>query len=276
MNHAMLGAEDAEEQAATCDARRASRVISSAFHSSLFILTKKLKAKPVAALLSKIVSLLQLLSFLFSKVSPSSAGREGGLASALRRSPGGLLAFARRLAPLGDFFVQLLVRLPHRIAVPPPLLLPLQDLAWADSPALLPLSWVSKLTTVAGYKQWFSAGSYLALYYISLGWVAMFCGLFAYAILSFAAGNIRYLWPLHMLRAVGSFSASVLFVPMFTLLLSNFQCQDVKEVRGAGVHAFRTPWRGVSGCADAEACCSRNKSWLRACAKFGHVPRPRE
>jgi hypothetical protein len=77
MNHAMLGAEDAKEQTASCDARRASRVISSAFHSSLFILTKKLKAKPVAALLSKIVSLLQLLSFLFSKVGSRSTGLRG-------------------------------------------------------------------------------------------------------------------------------------------------------------------------------------------------------
>jgi hypothetical protein len=44
-------------------------VLSQAFHSSLFILTKKLRSSPLAALLSKIISLLQLLSFLFAKVS---------------------------------------------------------------------------------------------------------------------------------------------------------------------------------------------------------------
>jgi hypothetical protein len=107
----------------------------------------------------------------------------------------------------------------------------LQDLTWAQSPSIQPVSWLSTLTTVAGWKRFFAPGSYLTLFYISLAWVAVFCALFAYAVGSFAAGNIRFLWPLRVLRAIGSFSASVLYVPMLTLLLSNFQCQDTAQVR---------------------------------------------
>lgn len=61
-----IGEDDEERQ--SCSYRRAGAVLSQAFHSSLFILTKRLRSSPLAALLSKIISLLQLLSFLFAKV----------------------------------------------------------------------------------------------------------------------------------------------------------------------------------------------------------------
>lgn len=53
-----------------------------------------------------------------------------------------------------------------------------------------------------------------------------FVGLTAWAMQSFVRNKFAVLWPLKLLRSIGSFSATVLYIPLFTLLMSGFQCQD--------------------------------------------------
>ena len=68
------------------------------------------------------------------------------------------------------------------------------------------------------------APQYLAFYYLSLAYVAVFVGLFAWALVSFLRNSWPILWPLRVLRALGGLSATTLFIPLFHLLLSGFDC----------------------------------------------------
>jgi hypothetical protein len=92
-----------------------------------------------------------------------------------------------------------------------------------------PVRFFLALTTVHGYWYYFTPTSYLGLYYFSLAWVAIFLGVTVWAMQSFVRNDFAVLWPLKLLRAIGSFSATVLYIPLFTLLMSGFQCQDEKS-----------------------------------------------
>jgi len=92
-----------------------------------------------------------------------------------------------------------------------------------------PVKFILALTTVHGYWDYFTNSSYLGLYYFSLAWVTIFIGLTVWAMQSFVRNQFAALWPLKLLRSIGSFSATVLYIPLFTLLMSGFQCQDHEE-----------------------------------------------
>lgn len=82
------------------------------------------------------------------------------------------------------------------------------------------------LTTINGYAHWFTGFAFLGLFYFSLVWVAVLVSLFVWAAVSFARGSFAALWPLQLLRAIGSTSATLLFIPMVTLLLAGFRCEE--------------------------------------------------
>lgn len=61
--------------------------------------------------------------------------------------------------------------------------------------------------------------------------------LFVWATISLMGGTVTVLWPLHLLRAIGTFSATSAFIPILTLLLSGFEC--------GGSNAERETYSGV-------------------------------
>ena len=67
---------------------------------------------------------------------------------------------------------------------------------------------------------------FFILFYSALVWVSLFCVLQAWTMFSFIRGNIPVIWPLKVLRVVANVSASVAFIPLFSMLLSVFQCGD--------------------------------------------------
>jgi hypothetical protein len=54
--------------------------------------------------------------------------------------------------------------------------------------------------------------------------VAVFLSLFAWATYSFFHNRFSVLWPLKLLRSIGTVSASVAFIPLFQVLMSSYQC----------------------------------------------------
>ena len=98
-------------------------------------------------------------------------------------------------------------------------------------PTIGPLRTVSGLTTVAGYLDLFSSSVYLAFFYLSLIYVAVFVSLFGWAITCFVRNNWPVLWPLKVLRAMGGLSATTLFIPLLYLLMSGFNCGDGVRAR---------------------------------------------
>lgn len=79
-----------------------------------------------------------------------------------------------------------------------------------------PVKLVLGLTAISGYTQWFDFQTYVALYYFAVVWVVVFLGLFVWSALSLMTGSVTALWPLYLLRGIGSFSASGAFIPIFT------------------------------------------------------------
>lgn len=96
-------------------------------------------------------------------------------------------------------------------------------------PTIRPVKFILGLTTVHGYWSYFTPSVYLGLYYFALSWVTIFICLTIWAMTSFVRNQFAALWPLKLLRAIGTFSASVLYIPLFTLLMSGFQCDDTES-----------------------------------------------
>lgn len=67
---------------------------------------------------------------------------------------------------------------------------------------------------------------YLTLFYLAIAYVAVLVGLFVWALLCFIRNSWPVLWPLKALRAMGGLSATTLFIPLFYLLMSGFNCGD--------------------------------------------------
>ena len=91
-------------------------------------------------------------------------------------------------------------------------------------PTVAPVRFVLGLVTVGGYKSLMSPAAYFSLYYLSLVWASTFVILVAWAMQSFVRSSFSALWPLKLLRSIGTFSATVAFIPLFTLLMSGFDC----------------------------------------------------
>lgn len=95
---------------------------------------------------------------------------------------------------------------------------PAVDLRW--SPAIGPLRTVSGVTSITFYYPLMSPDAFLAVYFVGFVFVLLFLGLMLYGASSFSHGEVAFLWPLRLLRAIGSVSATILFIPLLTLLLS--------------------------------------------------------
>jgi hypothetical protein len=111
--------------------------------------------------------------------------------------------------------------------------------AWQET-TIKPVRFVLALTTVHGYWSYFTPSIYLGLFYFSLVWVTLFIGLTIWAMQSFVRNQFTVLWPLKILRSIGTFSASVLYIPLFTLLMSGFQCNMAENPfwGGAGYNCY--------------------------------------
>lgn len=72
----------------------------------------------------------------------------------------------------------------------------------------------------------------------------------AWAMRSFTKGEIGSLWPIRLLAAIGTFSASVAFIPLITVLLSTFQC-DTHELPFWQVSDEKTDGRSDRSQADS-------------------------
>jgi hypothetical protein len=79
-----------------------------------------------------------------------------------------------------------------------------------------------------------TAGVYLFFFYLSLLYVSVLVGLFVWAIYCFVLNNWPVLWPLKMLRSMGSLSATTLFIPLLYLLVSGFSCGDKVSTAARG------------------------------------------
>lgn len=120
----------------------------------------------------------------------------------------GVLAGVVRLLQLAAFVLQA----SHAYTIP-----------W-DAAIVAPLRTAAGVVTLEYYWDRVSAPTYHAIFFLACAWVALFLSLFAYAGLSFSTGDVRVLWPLRLLLAIGSLSATVGFVPLLEALLSVFQC----------------------------------------------------
>ncbi len=79
---------------------------------------------------------------------------------------------------------------------------------------------------------WYSSMNttvFLTLFYASLVWVTVFLGLTVWCTICFVNNSFPVMWPFKMLRAIGTLSGTVLFIPLFTLLLSTWQCELYKD-----------------------------------------------
>ena len=67
---------------------------------------------------------------------------------------------------------------------------------------------------------------YLVAFYCALIYVALLMSLFVWALVCFVRNEWPVLWPLKVLRAMGGLSATTLFIPLFYLLMSGYNCGD--------------------------------------------------
>ena len=67
---------------------------------------------------------------------------------------------------------------------------------------------------------------YLVAFYCALIYVALLMSLFVWALVCFVRNEWPVLWPLKALRAMGGLSATTLFIPLFYLLMSGYNCGD--------------------------------------------------
>ena len=89
---------------------------------------------------------------------------------------------------------------------------------------------LSGVTGINFYYHYMGPTTFLTIYFIGFAWVLTFLGLFVYGGFTFSRGEVAYLWPLRLLRSIGNVSATVLYIPLCSLLLSSWSCG------GADVH----------------------------------------
>lgn len=70
---------------------------------------------------------------------------------------------------------------------------------------IAPVKYVAAWSALVGPSTWhfWTAPAYLGIYYFSLAWVVVYVSLFLWSALSLMTGNVKALWPLQLLRAIG-------------------------------------------------------------------------
>jgi hypothetical protein len=105
---------------------------------------------------------------------------------------------------------------------------------------------INALANFAGLTE----AAYEVIYYMSLIWVTVFVGLTCWAVSSFIRNHFSALWPLKLLQAIGTFSASVLYIPLATFLFCSLSCHSIcaaggwarrERVEGGGLQRS-PPW----------------------------------
>ena len=86
------------------------------------------------------------------------------------------------------------------------------------------------------------SGPFIIVFDLALVWTGVFAALFAYAAHCSYANSLPVLWPLRLLRSMGTLSASIAYIPLTYLLLSVFTCgvgepSDVWEAAGYTCYA---------------------------------------
>jgi uncharacterized membrane protein len=84
------------------------------------------------------------------------------------------------------------------------------------------MKYISELTAIPRFIDVMNGN--VILYYVGLGWVLAFVGLFAWAIVSLLHKSWIVMWPLRVLALMGAISATHLYIPLFQLLMSGFTC----------------------------------------------------
>ena len=69
-----------------------------------------------------------------------------------------------------------------------------------------------------------SASAYMGLYYFCLTWAAVYAALVVWTMQSYVRSSFAAQWPLKLLRTIGSTSATIAFIPIFSVLMSGFTC----------------------------------------------------
>ena len=80
--------------------------------------------------------------------------------------------------------------------------------------ALSPLEVAASLTNLRGYTVWLEQEVMRAAFWLATAWVIVLLMLLSWGIWAFAKDRIPVLWPLKLLRHMGSLSATVLFIPL--------------------------------------------------------------
>lgn len=105
------------------------------------------------------------------------------------------------------------------------------------------LAFALSLTNIQNYlfvdSVQFSDASYLLLYYLSLTICLLFVLLYLFAAWSFMRNSILALWPLKLLRAIGQFSATTLYIPILSMLITVFNCEQYGYWTNTGFECYR-------------------------------------
>lgn len=109
------------------------------------------------------------------------------------------------------------------------------NLRWYSLSSISWLRWLSNLVSLNFLLIVDNAAVHLAVFYIAVGIVATFLGLFTYTMYGFISGRL-VLWPLRILSAIGALCAAELYIPLLSTLLSNFYCN-------VNPHAATSYWR---------------------------------
>ena len=103
---------------------------------------------------------------------------------------------------------------------------------------MMPLAVLSGASTIEWYFRWMSPAVYFALLGISFAWTAMFLGLSFWIGLIFEAGSVAPIWSIRLLRLIGKASAGLLFIPLFSMLISPlWVCSAAAATHAGGAHS---------------------------------------
>jgi hypothetical protein len=89
-----------------------------------------------------------------------------------------------------------------------------------------PIKVLSAFTTPQRFLPDVQSIVWVSLFFVTIAWTVLLLLLILWAGVSFLHDNFIALWPLKLLRGMGLLSVSILFQPLFGMLLSPFRCQD--------------------------------------------------
>lgn len=116
-------------------------------------------------------------------------------------------------------------------------------------PTIKPVQILASFTTPQRFLPQVQPIVWVAMFFAAIAWTVLLLALITWAGVSFLSDSFVALWPLKLLRIMGLLSVSILFQPLFGLLLSPFRCQDPEatfwiatgyQCQGAAIIALET------------------------------------